>query len=364
MLADRLIAPRAAEIDGQQVLPAELRLELGGAGVIGSMIPARLGGSDLDVPAYGMLSEELGRSCSNVRNFVAVQDMVCDALLRWGSAEQQQRWLPDIAGGRTAASFLLTEPDIGSDAQNVRTQARDEGDDIVISGTKKWISFAQCAGVFLVFAQYRDKHTAILVEADRPGVRVTPIADMLGLRGSMLAEITFDECRVPADAVVGHPGAGLVFVASGSLDIGRYSTAWGSVGLAQACLDEAVAYTGKREQYGSPLIEHQMVQALLADMLVGSRAARLLCWHAGLATANEQIAATYETLTAKYFASRVAARSARDAVQLLGAHGMSGASCASRFYRDAKAMEIIEGTTQLVQQLLGRWSPGAGHPSD
>lgn len=362
-LSDRTVAPRARDIDAAQNLPADLRRELARSGVVGSMLPTEVGGADLDLPGYGMLNEELGRTCSNVRNFIAVQDMVCDAIHRWGDDDQRKRWLPEITAGNIVAAFLLTEPEVGSDAQNVQTVARDDGADIVLDGTKKWISFGQCADVFLVFVQYNGRHTAVLVERNRPGVQVRPIADMLGLRGSMLAEITFDGCRVSADAVVGYPGAGLVFVASGSLELGRYSTAWGCVGLAQACLDEALAYTASRRQYGSPLAAHQLVQRVLADLLTDSRAARLLCWQAGLAGATEANDAPHQTLMAKYFSSKVAACCSRDAVQLLGAHGMSADSATGRFFRDAKAMEIIEGTTQVVQQLLGRWSPNAGHPA-
>lgn len=361
--ADRVIAPAADAIDAHQEIPRELIRELGEAGWLSAMLPRRWGGSAVDALDYGMMAEELGRTCSNVRNFVAVQDMVSDAVSMWGTAEHKRRWLPDIATGRRIAAFLLTEPGTGSDAQSVRTEAKDCGPEIVVNGTKKWISFGQCADVFLAFVQYQGQHTAILMERDRPGVSVTPLNDMLGLRGSMLAEITFEDCRVPADSVLGHPGSGLAFVASNSLNIGRYSTAWGCVGLAQACLDASSKHACEREQYGKPLADHQLVQQMLADMLTRCRAARLLCWQAGQAHEREDEDSHYETLTAKYFGSTVAAHIASQAVQVHGARGMAAGAAVGRFFRDAKAMEIIEGTSQVIQQLLGRWSAVAGHPS-
>jgi hypothetical protein len=360
--ADRVVAPAAAAIDVGQQIPRTLIRALGRSGWISALLPAEWGGADIGALGYGMMAEELGRTCQNVRNFVAVQDMVSDAIWRWGTDEQRRRWLPAIAAGQRVAAFSLTEPDAGSDAGRVSTRAEDSGDDLVLTGTKKWISFGQCADVFLVFAQYHEQHTAVLVPRDTPGITVEPIQGMLGLRGSMLAQIAFSDCRVPRAAIVGRPGAGLVFVASASLDIGRYSTAWGCVGLAQACLEESVAYTRRRVQSGKPIIEHQMVQRLLADMITESRAARLLCWRAGeaLQCANED--ATYQTLMAKYFASSAAARIASQAVQLRGASGMSRKSIVARLFRDSKAAEIIEGTTQVMQQLLGRDVGDALHP--
>lgn len=362
--ADRVVAPRAHAVDAEQRLPGDLVRELGESGWLSALLPGEHGGGDVGMAAYGMMSEELGRTCSNMRNFVAVQDMVSLAIAQWGSAEQRRRWLPDLASGAKVAAFLLTEPEVGSDARSVRTRVDADGPTLVLNGTKKWISFGQCADVFLVFAQYQGQHTAVLVERDRPGVHVRPLSDMLGLRGSMLAEITFEDCRVPSDAIVGHPGSGLVFVATSSLDLGRYSTAWGCVGLAQACLDATAGYTAERHQYGKALADHQLVQAQLADMLTETRAARLLCWQAGSSAANDDLDSHHQTLTAKYFASTVAVRATGRAVQLHGARGMAGGADVGRMFRDAKAMEIIEGTTQIIQQLLGKWSASAGHPAD
>ncbi|MFH8349516.1 acyl-CoA dehydrogenase family protein [Streptomyces sp. NPDC018045] len=361
--ADRVVAPRAQAVDADQAMPRDLVKDLAREGRLSALLPAEAGGSDLDTVSYGLLAEELGRTCSNVRNFVACADMVSHALWRWGTAEQRDTWLKPLAEGDAVASFALTEPDVGSDAKSVRTVARPDGSGFVLSGHKKWISFADLADVFLVFAQYEGRHTAFLVERDTPGLRTEPLRGLLGLRGSSLAEIVLDDCRLPAGAMVGRPGAGLAFVASTALDIGRYSTAWGCVGLAQACLETASRYARDRAQYGSPLIDHQLVQRMLADMVAGSRAARLLCHEAGTGKEQGDPDAVNQTLLAKYFASVTANRVASDAVQILGAHGVGPDAPAGRLYRDAKVMEIIEGTTQLHQSMLGRWSSSIRHPA-
>lgn len=352
--ADDVVAPLAAEIDSSQRTPMALVEQLAEAGHLGSMLPEKHGGRGLDRVGYGLFTEEIGRACQNTRNLVAVIDMVAHSIARWGTAAQRERWLPRIVEGRSVAAFALTEPDVGSDAKNITSEARDHGDEIVLSGRKCWISYAQLAEVFLVFVQYQGQHTAVLLERDTPGLKIVPITGLLGLRGSMLGELVLDDVRVPAKSVVGRPGAGLHFVASSALEIGRYSTAWGCVGLEQACLDDTRRYSSTRVQSGVPIRDHQLVQALLADMVADVAAARLLCLSAGLAHTNGSPDTVERTLIAKFFASRAVNRAAADAVQLHGARGIGGELPIQRYFRDARVLEIIEGTTQLHQSMLGR----------
>jgi glutaryl-CoA dehydrogenase (non-decarboxylating) len=350
------IAPHAAAADRDQELPREVIGALAAAGFLGATTECRWGGRGMDMVTYGLLTEELGRVCQNVRNFVAVEDMVCLALSAWGTRAQRERWLPAIAEGSVLAAFALTEPGNGSDAANIATTATPDGDDVVLRGDKKWISFAQIADLYLVFAKYQGKHTAFLVERDTPGLLVDPIRDLMGLRGSMLGELLLRDCRVPAENMVGRPGAGLVFVASSALDLGRYSTAWGSVGLARACLEESARYASHRVQYDAPIGDHQLVRRMLADMVTDVAAARLLCHHAGVGKDNDELDTVHPTLIAKYRASTVATRVAADAVQIHGAQGIGDESPVARHYRDAKVMEIIEGTTQIQQSILGQYA--------
>jgi hypothetical protein len=229
-------------------------------------------------------------------------------------------------------------------------------DGFVPRGHKTWISFAQLADVFLVFATLDGQHSAFVVDRGATNLAVRPIDRLLGLRGSMLGTLALDGCWVPASALLGRPGMGLVVVASSALDLGRYSTAWGCVGLARACLDASVRHTDEREQFGRPISEHQLVRRMLADMVTGVTATRLLCHQAGLLKDRGSPDAVTTTLMAKYQASRLATASADDAVQIHGARGIGSPGGVERHYRDAKVMEIIEGTTQIQQSMLGQYA--------
>jgi glutaryl-CoA dehydrogenase (non-decarboxylating) len=357
---DTQVAPFAGLADRDQLLPTQVIRSLAEAGYLGSTLSREHGGRALDALTYGQLSEEFGRTCQSVRNFVAVVDMVAYAIARWGTPAQAAAWLGRITSGETIAAFALTEPDIGSDAKNVTTTARRDAADAVLTGRKKWISFGQIADLFLVFAQYDGAHTGFLVERNTPGLTITPIEGLLGLRGSMLAELDFDQCRVPLTNMVGLPGMGLLFVASSALEMGRYSTAWGCVGLAQACLDASTSYAADRVQYGTPIADHQLVRRMLADMVTGIAAARSLCRQAGSARTAGDPDAVNQTLIAKYFASTMVNRVADDAVQIHGAQGIGAEFAVQRHLRDARVMEIIEGTTQIHQDIIGRLGRGLG----
>jgi alkylation response protein AidB-like acyl-CoA dehydrogenase len=353
------IEPRAAGFDAGQAVPRDVLLLLAEAGHVASPVPHR-GSAGPDWVTYGLLTEELGRGCQNIRNFVAVQDMVAHAIDRWGNEEQRDRLIGPIRRGTTVAAFALTEPGVGSDAAAIETLAERAtvagADGFVLCGRKTWISFAQIADVFLVFAKLDGQHTAFVVERGAPNLAVEPIDGLLGLRGSMLGTLVLDGVWVPAGALVGRPGTGLVFVASSSLDLGRYSTAWGCVGLARACLEASVRYADEREQFGRPIGEHQLVRRMLADMVTGITATRLLCHEAGRLKDRGSPDAVNTTLMAKYQASRLATASAGDAVQIQGARGIGSAGQVERQYRDAKVMEIIEGTTQIQQSVLGQYA--------
>jgi alkylation response protein AidB-like acyl-CoA dehydrogenase len=354
--ADEHLAPLADGFDAEQTLSPEVVALLAERGYLGATVPEALGGAGMPMVEYGLLSEQLGRACQTVRNFVACQDMV--ALLRGAPPGQGQRdrWLGRIVSGEVTAAFALTEPDVGSDAKAVATTATRDGEEIVLRGDKKWISFAQTADLFLVFASLEGQHTAFLVERNTPGLSVEPVRGLMGLRGSLLGRITLDDCRIPSARLLGRAGTGLAFVASNALDLGRYSTAWGAVGLAQACLEESARYAGRRVQYGTEIANHQLVQQMLADMATDTMAARLLCHHAGVSVEQGDPDAVHHTLMAKYRSSTVAVRAADHAVQIHGAQGIGAEAPVQRYYRDAKVLEIIEGTSQIQQTLLSGYA--------
>jgi len=358
---DRDVAPHAGEWDRAEALPREVVDKLVERGWLGSIVPAEHGGKGLDMVSYGILNEELGRGCSSTRSLLTVHDMVCQGILRWGSKPQREKYLGRLAKGEVLGAFALSEPGAGSDAKGIATvavsaDAADTADGgFVLNGAKKWITYGQIADLFLLFAQLDGKPTAFLVERDTPGFSSTPLRGLLGTRASMLAELRLEDVRVPAEAMVGRPGFGVSHVMGAALEQGRYSVACGSVGIAQACLEACLSYARDRIQFEKPLFDHQLVRAMLSDMITGVRAARLLCMRAGYLRDVGHPDSSAETMLAKYFASTTAAKAATDAVQIHGANGCHEDFAVSRYFRDAKVMEIIEGSTQIQQLTIARF---------
>ncbi len=346
---DDQVRPFADQWDREERMPAEAIAAVRAAGFLGAPLPVEHGGRGMDAITYGLLCEELASGCSSVRTLLTVHDMTALALLRWGSAELRRAELPAIARGELLCAFALSEPDVGSDASAVETEARAVDGGYLLSGRKRWISFGQVADRFLVFARLDGKPAAFFVDADAPGLERRPITGLLGTAASLCAELELRDCHVPAHRLVGKSGTGISHVASTALDHGRYAVAWGCVGIAQACLDSSLAYAASRRTFGVALDQHQLVRRLLTEMIVGTRAARLLCWRAGYVRQQGEPLASSETLVAKYFASQTASRVAGWAVQLHGAAGTSRDHPVARHLRDAKVMEIIEGSNEIQQ---------------
>jgi alkylation response protein AidB-like acyl-CoA dehydrogenase len=349
------VAPHADRFDREEAIDLDLVRQLAARGYLGSLLPAEHAGGERggrDMITYGLLTEELGRACSSVRSLLTVHDMVAHGIQRWGSPAQRERWLPRMARGEVIGALALSEPEAGSDASGVRTEAVPEpegADGFVLTGSKKWISFGQIADLFLVIARCQAKPTAFLVERGTPGLAIAPIRGLLGTRASMLAELTFDGCRLPKESLIGRIGFGVSHVAAAALELGRYSVAWGSVGIGQACLDASQSYAASRQQFGKPLSDHQLIRAMLTEMIVNVRAARLLCCRAGYLKEIGDPGAFMEIMAAKYFASTMATRVAADAVQIHGANGIGADYPVGRYLRDSRVMEIIEGSTQIQQ---------------
>lgn len=352
------ITPHADRYDREEQVPKTVIGKMAQKGYLGALLPAEHGGRDMDAITCGLLNEEVGYGCSSLRSLLTVHGMVSYAILKWGNKQQKDRWLAPLASGEVLGAFALTEPQVGSDAKSIETTATRTGTDYVLQGRKKWITFGQIADLFLVFAQCEGKSTAFLLEKDTPGLAITPIKGMLGVRASMLAELSLDECVVPKENLLGRTGFGIPFIAASALDYGRYSVAWGCVGVAQACLDACLQYTSERKQFGVYLREHQLIQQLLTDMLTNTKAARLLCLQAGYLRETGDPLAIVETSIAKYFASTSLNKIASDAVQIHGANGCSGDFPVQRYLRDAKIMEVIEGSTQLQQTNIAKYAFG------
>lgn len=343
------ITPHAHCYEQAQRIPPETIAKLAQQGYLGAVIPERYGGQEMDLITYGVLNEELARGSSSVRGLMMVQNMIGYTLSKWGSQPQKERWLNPLAAGGLIASLALTEPEVGTDIKEVQTTATLEGSTYLLNGHKQWISLGQIAGLFLVLGRYEGRLCAFLVERDAPGLTVKPMSDLSGLRATMLAELFLENCRIPQENLVGTVGFGLAPVVFTALNLGRYSIAWGCVGIAQACLDACLQHTQTRKQFGVYLKDHQLIQHMLTDMIVNVKAARLLCFQAGYMTDASDVNAFAETMVAKYFASTAATRTANDAVQIHGAVGFQENHPVQRHLRDAKMMEMIEGTTQIHQ---------------
>jgi len=354
---DAAIGTRADAFDLAGELPADVLSAGACAGLFGVAIPAAQGGLGLDPRELGEVCESLGRASASALSLVTVHVMVSSALLRWGDAGQKQRWLPRLACGEAIGAFALSEAAAGSDANGVQTTLRPEGDEVVVDGCKTWISFGRIAGLFLVVGKLEGRIAAILVDRSTPGIAIDPIDGMAGFRAGMLAHVRFEGCRVPRANLLGSTDFGLSQIVGSVLDHGRYSIAWGAVGLAQACLQASSDYAAKREQFGRPLQEHQLVQQMLTDMMVENRAARLMCLDAAAARAKRSPDMLVRTTAAKYFAARAADRAAAAAVQIHGANGFSPNYPVQRFQRDARVFGVIEGTTQIQQVLIAQHAP-------
>jgi len=350
------IAPHAGVFDREERLPAELIEKLATHELLGTIIPRDMDGRGLDMVTYGVLNEEIGRCCSSVRSLLTVHDMVSHTIVRWGSETQKRKWLPLLASGNIIGALAVSEPTTGSDLSHVQTTAISANGSYILQGTKKWISFGQIAGLFLVLARCEGKPTAFLIERDRPGVSIEPISGILGVRASMLAQINFADCEIPGSNVIGRIGWGIHSSISTALSLGRYGVAWGCVGIAQACLDASLAYANERRQFGANLKQHQLIKQLLSDMFTNVSAARLLCLQAGQMKDASDPHEVMQTFVAKYFASRTAMSAATDAVQIHGANGCSSDYPVERYFRDAKIMEIIEGSNQMQQLTIADYA--------
>ena len=348
---DEFVTPSAAACDRSGTIPPEVLDAVSAAGLWAAVLPRARGGTGTGMADFGVLHEEVGRGCSSLRSMLTVHSMVLHALDRWGTPSLRERWLEPMISGQVLGGFCLTEPDAGSDIAALRTTARRSGTGYRIDGLKQWTTGGQHAGLLLTFARTERGISVFLVDGSDPGVSRQPVDDMLGTRASMIAHVRFAGCQVGADALIGADGVGLG-LAAGLLDIGRYSVACGSVGIIQACLDASVRHAAARAQGGKPLRQHQLIQQLITKMAVDAQAARLLCEHAGTLKDAGDPGTLAATCHAKYFASTAAMRAASDAVQIQGAAGCAPGADVARYFRDAKVMEIIEGSTQILELLI------------
>jgi butyryl-CoA dehydrogenase len=353
--ADGEIVPRARENDRNEHFDTELVQKIADMGFLGAIVPEDYGGRGVDYRTYALIVEEIGRGCSAMRTVVSVvTSLVCSSIVRWGSEEQKQEWLPQLCSGEALGCFGLTEPDTGSDAANLKTRAKQVDGKWRLSGGKMWISLGNYSKLALVFAQTdpEKKHKGLacfLVPTDQPGFTTQEIHHKLGLKGSDTAELSLDD--VEGD-MMGEVGDGFK-IAMSALDSGRYSVAAGCVGICQGSLEASIAYSKERTQFDRPIGSFQLVQEMIADMVVQTEAARGLVWRAGWLK-DQGKPSTTETSIAKLYATEAAVKCADLGIQVHGGSGYVDDYPVERYLRDARVTTLYEGTSQIQKLIIGR----------
>lgn len=358
--AQRVLAPLAAQLDREARFPREQLRQLAELGLMGVNVPEEFGGAAAGATAYALAMMEIAQGCASTAVTMAVNNMVAETLVRYGSAEQKRRYVPEITSGRfAAASYALSEPHCGSDAAALRTTASREGALWVLNGSKQWITSGDQAGVLIVYARTGtvEGHpskgiSCFLVEAGARGLHVGKHEDKMGLRASSTVSIAFEDLRVPSSALLGAEGQGFA-IAMSALEGGRVGIAAQSVGIGTAALQEAAKYARERHAFGHPIGEYQAVRFMLADAATELEAARLLTLRAaGLKEAGRPF--RREGSMAKLSASEAANRACDIAVQVHGGYGYIDEFPAERHYRDARVTTIYEGTSEVQRIVISR----------
>ncbi|WP_431824600.1 acyl-CoA dehydrogenase family protein [Burkholderia sp. F1] len=356
--ATEVLAPNAAQWDRDAHLPDAVVAQLGELGLLGMIVPQELGGAYTDYVAYALAMEEIAAGDAACATMMSVHNSVgCGPILGFGTAAQKERWLADMAAGRTIGAFCLTEPQAGSEAHNLRTRAELRDGKWVLNGAKQFVTNGQRAGIAIVFAVTdpdagKRGISAFLVPTDTPGFVVGKPEKKMGIRASDTCPITFENCAIPEENLLGARGEGLK-IALSNLEGGRIGIAAQALGIARAAFDKARRYAGERVQFGKPLAEHQAIQQKLADMATQINAARLLVHHAAkLRTAG--LPCLSEASQAKLFASEMAERVCSDAIQIHGGYGYLADYEVERHYRDARITQIYEGTSEVQRMVIAR----------
>lgn len=352
------LAPGAAERDRQSRFPREELREMGELGFLGMLVPEAYGGAETGAVAYALALEEIAAGDGPCSTIMSVHNSVgCLPILNFGTEEQKQRFLPKLASGEWIGGFALTEPQAGSDASNLKTRARREGDDYVIDGAKQFITSGKNGNIIIVFALTdptagKKGITAFIVPTDTPGYEVVRVEEKLGLHASDTCQIAFANMRIPAELRLGAEGEGYR-IALAHLEGGRIGIAAQAVGMARAAFEAARDYARERIAFGKPIVEHQAVAFRLADMATRIEAARQLVLHAAaLKEAGEPCLS--EASMAKLFASEIAERVCSDAIQIHGGYGYMADYPVERIYRDVRICQIYEGTSDIQRMVIAR----------
>ncbi len=352
-IVGKLVGDNAESRDLAGELPVSMLRELGARKVLCAEVPASYGGLGSTSLQAGEFTAYVGSLCSSVRSVMSSHGMAAWAVQRLGDPAQRGSYLARLTSGKLAA-VAFSEPDAGSDLSALRTEIRPDGDTVLVDGQKVWVTGARYADLLVVFGRHGDGAAAVVVPASAPGVHVDPVPAPLGCRAAGHANVRLDSVRVAADAVLGGGGQSLSLLVTTALAYGRISVAWGCVGILRACLSAAVRHARERKQFGKPLAEHQLVARHLAELLAAEQVSTRVCEHASQCWDSGSPDAVVATVLAKHVSAGQAARGAAAAVQVLASAGAQDGHVVARAYRDAKLMEIIEGSNEICQLILAQ----------
>lgn len=355
--ADRELRPVASAIDREHRFPAEQIQKMAELGLMGVMVPAEYAGAGMDCVCYAIATEEVARVCASTSAIMSAHNSLCiGPIMDFGTEAQKTQWLGPLAQGKKLGCLGMTEANAGSDAAGTRTTAERSGDYWIINGAKNFITNGREADVccFIAVTEKGKGPRGIsmfVVEKGTPGFSVGKVEDKLGIRGSSTVELVFDNCRIPADNLLGNPGEGFK-IAMHTLDGGRIGIAAQAVGIAQGAMDASVPYAEQRVQFGQPIAHFQAIQWMVADMATAIEAARLLTYRAAYMKDKGDVRYTREAAMAKLFASEAAMRITTQAIQIHGGYGYTTDYPVERFFRDAKITEIYEGTSEIQRLVI------------
>ncbi|WP_158891530.1 acyl-CoA dehydrogenase family protein [Amycolatopsis anabasis] len=350
-LVDALVGDQAEEWDLAGLLPVEVLRKLGARGLLCAQVPETYGGPGAGSLDNGAFTAHVGSLCSSLRSVMTSQGMAAWTIQRMGAVDQHRAYLPLLTSGQLAA-VGFSEPEAGSDLSALRTEIRRDGDSVVIDGQKVWMTGAYYADLLVVFGRFDDGAAAVVIPASAPGVSVERVPDPLGCRAAGHAHVRLDAVRLPEDSVLGGGGQSLPMLLTTALAYGRFSIAWGCVGILRACLRATATHARSRTQFGKPLAEHQLVARHLAELLASEQVATRVCEHASRCWDSGSPDVVTATVLAKHVSAGHAAQGAATAVQVLASAGARDGHVVARAYRDAKLMEIIEGSNEICQLIL------------
>jgi butyryl-CoA dehydrogenase len=353
------LAPVAPEIDKSGDFPWPSLKKMAQLGLLGVIVPEQYGGSGFDFVSLAIAIEEISRVCASTGVIVAVNNSLTTyPILQFGNEDQKKKYLPPLCSGEKIGAFGITEPNAGSDVVAIESNAKLEGDHYILNGTKRFITNGGEAGTFVVFA-YTNKElkhkgmSAFIVERDTPGFSLGKHEDLMGIRATANCELIFEDAKIPKENLLGKEGDGFK-ICMNTLDVSRIDIGAQAVGIAQACLDEAIKYSKERKAFGQPLCNFEMLQSMIAEMATQIQAARLLVYYAGYCKDKGMQRFSMESAMAKYYASDMAVDVARRAVQIHGGYGYTKDYAIERLYRDAKILELYEGTSEIQKIVIAR----------